>query len=374
MDYFPKVLLVDLSKRFGGANTRVLTLMREFPRDRVALATLNNSPVAHEARSAGLTVFPMGGSKFDPRILFRLIRAIRQGDFELLDVQNIQSKFWGSLAAVFTSLPLVSTLNSWYTSEHGKNLKGRIYTFVELWTNTKKVWYIAVAKPIYEALQKAGIPQERISLIYNAVQIDCDQIENNREQFLSKYNLPVDALLCVSVGRLVWAKGYEDLIRVFAVVSEEFPQLYCLIVGDGVLYESLKNQITAAGLEKRIFLLGNLEHKKVLPVVKAADIFLMPSRSEGTPISLLEAAALEKPILATNCGGIPELVDNGVEALLVPPENERGLVDGIRRLVKDADFAHRLAKQAKVRVEREFTLKNQVELTRNVYLQVLQKN
>src|SRR5918993_2682365 len=120
-------LIIDLSKNFGGATTRVLNLMQQMDPDHIAVAALKNSPVAIEAERAGLRVFVVGKNKSSLFIIQRLISVIRRGGFHVLDVQNPQAKFWGSIAAKLTGAALVSTLNSWYGSEHGeKSWKGRL--------------------------------------------------------------------------------------------------------------------------------------------------------------------------------------------------------------------------------------------------------
>jgi len=121
---------------FGGANTRVLNLMRKLPREHVALAALQNSPVAIEAERAGLRVFIVGKNKTSWTIIPRLVSVIRSEKIQLVDTQNPQSKFWGSISARLTGVALVSTLNSWYANEHSAgSLRGIFYTLLELGTN-----------------------------------------------------------------------------------------------------------------------------------------------------------------------------------------------------------------------------------------------
>lgn len=361
-------LIIDLSKNFGGSTTRVLNLMQKMDHDHIALAALENSPAAIEAERAGLRVFIVGKNKSQLQILTRLIAVIRQGGFQVLDAQNPQAKFWGSIAAKLTGAALVSTLNSWYGSEHGeKSLKGQLYTILELGTNFALDRYVVVSRSIYEALIRHGINADKIDLIHNAVEIKRSQTAGNGRNFIHALDLPSDAIVLVAAGRLTWAKGYEDLISALKLVVEEDKRVYCLIAGEGELRHKLETQIQSIGLTKHIILLGHLPRLEVLSLMEAGDIFVMPSRSEGTPIALLEAAALRKPILATSVGGIPELLKDGEECLLVPSSDLPKFATGIRKLIQDEDLAGRLAENAHRRVLQDFTLNAQALATIQSY-------
>ena len=365
-----KALLIDLSRKFGGASSRALTLVRNFPPGQVGLAVLKDSPIALEACRLGLPVIIVGSHKLSPFILFRLISAIRRVGYHVLDTQNPQSKFWGSLAGWLTGTPLVSTLNSWYIDEHGKmNLRGLFYALLELGTNFALVRYIVVSKSIFDGLVRYRIDPSKIHLIYNAIDIIGDNISSLRPSLIEKLKIPTDSILIVAAGRFVWAKGYEDLVDAVQLLAPENPNVYCLIAGDGELYSKLEKRIETAGLKERIMLLGQTSRADVLSLVKACDIFTMSSRSEGTPMVLLEAASLKKPILATNVGGIPELLKSEEDCLLVPAGNPPALANGMKRMLADKKFSERLALSAYLRVIQNFSVEGQVRDTMSVYSQ-----
>ncbi len=366
-----RALVVDLSQEFGGASSRVLGLMAGFPTDQIGLAAIENSPVFRLAKKSGLIVHAVGTHKTDWHILPNLVKLIRQGQYQLVDTQNVQSKLWGSLAARYTGTALVSTLNSWYRFEHGKSLKGLIYTWIELLTNLWLDGYIVVSKTVYGALKKANKKAPFIDLIYNAVKLQPEETLGDLVWFKSTFDLPENAIVCSSVGRLVWAKGYEDLIAAMAQIAETKSDLYCIIVGEGELRSTLQTQIEKSGLKGRVLLAGYLERGDILSVLKASDFFVMPSRQEGTPIALLEAAAVGIPILATACGGIPELVKNGKQALLVPVGDPDALAGGLLELCQSPQLRQALAVQAKKRVADAFSIDAQVQATQLAYQKAL---
>ncbi len=346
--------------------------MSRFSPNEMALAAVQGKPLAIAARQQGLTVYEIGRHKMDPLILPRLIRLLRKGSFQIIDTQNIQSKWWGSLAAMLTGVALVSTLNSWYTMEHGGSLKGRLYTALELLTNFRIDGYIVVSESIRQAVLQTGIKAEMVDLIYNAVDIDPQTIPGDPSWLRSKFSLPDDAIVCTAVGRLVWAKGLEDLIQALAGIASDEPRLHCLIVGEGELRKRLEELTLETKMSGRIHLVGFRERQEVLSILKASDIFVMPSRQEGTPLALLEAAALGKPILATACGGIPELVQDGREALLVPVGEPAQLGAALLRLCREPNLARQLGMQAQHKVRSTFSLDTQAKATRLAYLKAIQ--
>ena len=187
----PKVLVVDLSNNYGGASSRVLSLMIRAKPGTIALASLKAGAITQQAMQLGLPVHILAAHKADPRLLFRLIKVIREEGYNLLDSQNIQSKFWANFAAALTRTSLVSTLNSWYANEHGKvSLRGKIYTGLELLTNQRLDLYITVSEKDRQSLLQSGIPENAIELIYNAVDVNISEIPGDPEWLRKKFDLP----------------------------------------------------------------------------------------------------------------------------------------------------------------------------------------
>jgi len=360
-----RALIVDLSTQYGGASIRALELMQAFSPGEAALATLTNGPIAAPAAAAKLEVHDVGRRKSDPRVAARLARLLRAGDFQLIDAQNPQSKFWCSLAAARVPAALVSTLNSWYVSEHSGALRGRLYQMLERATARLTDMYVVVSADIQRRLVASGAPAEAVALIPNAVGVEPEAIAADREWLCAAYQLPPSARLCCSVGRLVEVKGYDCLIRSIAAAGD--PDLHCLIVGDGPQRAELAALAASLGLGGRVRLLGFLERGQALKIVKAADVFVMSSRSEGMPLVLLEAAALARPIIATRVGGIPDVVTDGEHALLVESGDEVALAGALSRLYSDSAFAARLGARARERIARDYSPRAQVESTRRAY-------
>lgn len=367
--HIPKVLVVDLSIRYGGTTSRILSLLKQSPSGKVGIAVLDPSAVKNEAEKLNIPVYVVGSSRRDINIPRNLLRIIKDEQFEVVDTQNIQSKFWASFVIKQSDVTFVSTINSWYaSSELGRfSLKGKLYTQIELATNKNLDLYITVSESDRQCLLRSNIPDEKIALIYNSVQSHLSLIKNQHDWLVKKFSLPATHKICTCVGRLVKVKGHDILIEAIKKIPSSDPESHFLIVGEGDFRKDLELQIQSLGLEKRITLAGHQDRDTVYSIVKSSDIFIMPSRYEGTPIALLEAAALGIPIVSSNVGGIPELVSNDVHAILVPPNQPDGLAVAIQKLLKDKDFAEKISKNAKERVLEKFSLEHQLDLTWQAY-------
>ena len=367
----PKVLILDLSLKYGGATSRILSLMSRADPETIGLAALQDSFISQEALKLNIPTHIIGQSKTDLGIGRGLAALIDREGYQVLDTQNIQSKFWGSIAAQRKNIALVSTINSWYANEHGKvSLKGKIYTTLELATNSNLDLYITVSENDRQSLLRSNIPNEKIELIYNAVNANSQNLPNNTD-LRRQYSIPQNSIICIAVGRLVAIKGFDILIQTAHLLGQQLENVHFLIVGDGQCKAELADQVNALGVNKSVTFAGYQDHETVLSFVKSSDIFIMPSRYEGTPIALLEAASLGIPVIASNVGGIPELVQDQVHALLIPPDDPQSLAQAVKRIINDKKLAETLSANAVERIKEKFNIDRQLELTWSAYQKAL---
>ena len=368
----PKVLILDLSLKYGGATSRILSLMSRADPETIGLAALQDSFISQEALKLNIPTHIIGQSKTDLGIGRGLAALIDREGYQVLDTQNIQSKFWGSIAAQRKNIALVSTINSWYANEHGKvSLKGKIYTTLELATNSNLDLYITVSENDRQSLLRSNIPNEKIELIYNAVNTNSQNISHNIDLLRRQYSIPQNSIICIAVGRLVAIKGFDILIQTAHLLGKQLKNVHFLIVGDGQCKAELADQVNALGVNKSVTFAGYQDHETVLSFVKSSDIFIMPSRYEGTPIALLEAASLGIPVIASNVGGIPELVQDQVHALLIPPDDPQSLAQAVKRIINDKKLAETLSANAVERIKEKFNIDRQLELTWSAYQKAL---
>jgi len=180
--------------------------------------------------------------------------------------------------------------------------------------------------------------------------------------------LPHGAPVVGNVAALVPHKGQRHLVEAARLVIQEMPDVRFVILGEGELREPLERQVHEHHLQKHVLLPGF--RTDVIGCIKGFDLFTMSSVTEGLGTSLLDAMACARPIVATSAGGIPEIVEDGVNGLLVPPRDHAALADAIVRMLKDPARRQRMGDDGLARVTARFTVDRMVEQTAEVYARV----
>ena len=206
-----------------------------------------------------------------------------------------------------------------------------------------------------------GIRRSRIRMIPNGVRFTPPQRVTLREEL----RLRPDDRLVVAVGNLYPVKGHVNLIDAFGLIASRHPNLHIAISGRGALADSLMARARAYELQHRVHLLGL--RSDVSGVLAAADIFALPSLSEGMPLALLEAMFARCPIVASDVGDVSVALENGRDGVLVPPGDPLSLAEAIDRLLTHPAEAHALGERAARRANAEYDLSRMVDRYVGVY-------
>jgi len=180
--------------------------------------------------------------------------------------------------------------------------------------------------------------------------------------------LPHDAPVVGNVAALVPHKGQRHLIEAAHLVVQEFPDARFIILGEGELRDQLEHLVKAHHLEKHVLLPGF--RTDVAGCIKGFDLFVMSSVTEGLGTSLLDAMACARPIVATRAGGIPEIVEDGVNGVLVQPRDHTAMAAAIVRMLRDAGVRRQMGDRGLARVRERFTVERMVAATAAVYERV----
>ena len=205
---------------------------------------------------------------------------------------------------------------------------------------------------------KWGINEEKIKVIYNA--FDAPILKEKKEELRKKLNLSGTVL--ISAGRLVPWKGFISLIEIMPEILKAIPDAKLYIIGSGPESEALKLKVKNQKLENSIFLTGQIFHDKVLEHLKAGDIFILNTGYEGFSHFLLEAMAMEIPIITTRVGGNVELIESGKDGVLVEYNDKEELKKKIIELAENELQKYELTKMAKIKVA-EFSKERMLEET-----------
>lgn len=304
---------------------------------------------------------------FDARLIWKLRRSVRKGRFDVVHAHQYTPFFYAALAKTLTGVPLVFT-------EHGRfypdlpSAKRRLFNRVFAGSANR---ITAVSRGVQESLVRVeGFAAERIEVVYNGIDLAkfAPRSAAGKTAARSMLGLPTQARVIGTVGRLDSIKNQPLLLHAFSLVLKRAPDAHLVIAGDGPEMEKLRTVAARLGLVDRAHFLG--QRSDVDQIYAALDVFALSSFSEGTPMTIIEAMAASTPIVSTGVGGIPEIVADGEEALLVqgiPPavEGESGpgareyverFAAALERVLLDPALAQKLASRGKARAHREFSL------------------
>jgi glycosyltransferase involved in cell wall biosynthesis len=224
--------------------------------------------------------------------------------------------------------------------------------------------FICASEAIRRMLIGDGVPAARTVTVHEG--IDLAHVDAAPPADLHKELwLPHQAPIVGNIAALVPHKGQRHLVDAAAEVLRAQPETHFVIAGEGELRGALEHQIRQHHLDKRVTLMGF--RTDPLSVLKALDIFVMSSVTEGLGTSLLDAMACGKPVVASRTGGIPEVVADGETGILVPPRDHRALAAAIVRLLGDKALRDRMGAAGLARVRQHFTAEIMATRTMDVY-------
>ena len=224
---------------------------------------------------------------------------------------------------------------------------------------------VAVSRAIIAKIAEERGDAVPVELIYNGVDLSRYDHQGPCCSLRAEYGLPADAQLVGVVARLEPEKGHATLLAAWPEVVRRCPTAYLLIVGEGSQRGPLEACARALGIADRVVFTGRRDD---VPAVTAAlDVAVLPSYREAQGLVVLEAMALGRPVVASNVGGIPEMIDDGVSGLLVPPEDPAALAAAIVRLLTDHPFADLLARRGHDLVHERFCVELMVRAIEDLY-------
>jgi glycosyltransferase involved in cell wall biosynthesis len=215
-----------------------------------------------------------------------------------------------------------------------------------------------------------GVPRSRLTYVKNAIDSEYFRADRGRAAELrARHGLPADAVVIGAVGRLNAEKDYPNFFDAAKLLLGQRPDLRFVIAGKGPEEEALRRRLHAMGLTDRVRLLGHFHDTR--EVYDLLDVYVLSSTREGLPNTVLEAMAMEVPIVSTDVDGVSEAVTHDREALLVPPRDPRRLADSIRAVLHDPALADRLRRSARQRVAGEFSFAARMRRVEEIYRAVM---
>lgn len=309
---------------------------------------------------APLVSIPESGP-WDARVLPRLLNVCRRERVAIWHGHDYKSNLLGILLKRFWPMHLVTTVHGWV---HHTN-RTPLYYRLDRLCLPQYEQVICVSPDLHEQCLAAGVPSERCCLVENGIDTKEFAPRYGRVEAKGRLGFPTGRLLVGAVGRLSAEKGFDLLIHAIAQLVRDGMDVEACIVGEGDEGPRLDVLIRELGLADRIRLLGYRSDLREL--YEAMDLFVLSSIREGLPNVLLEAMAMETPVLATRIAGVPRLVRDGMNGLVVTPGSTDELVHGMRSLLTDSQLRRQFAQAGRATIEREYSFAVRMEKIRDLY-------
>ncbi len=212
--------------------------------------------------------------------------------------------------------------------------------------------------------------EDKFSVIYSGIELNAlkESSSGEKQNLKKELGIPENSLIVGTAGRLVPVKGPEFLVKASKYIISKYPDTYFMFTGDGTLEHDLKRKALEMGISDNIIFLGWRDD--LAKIISIYDIFVLPSLNEGMGRVLVEAMALGKPIVASNIGGIPDLVIHGKNGFLVPPKNPKKLAKYIQILLEDEEKRENMGLAGK-KMSLNFSAENMVDKIEKLYGELL---
>lgn len=302
-------------------------------------------------------------NSFDPSIYPALRRLVEERRIDIVHAHDYKTNVMAAWLMKWHGVTAMSTVHGWT----GHSWRER-YLYYPVDKHVLRVFpaVVAVSEDIRGELLRHGARPERVRTVLNAIDHRAFVRDRSREAAV-RANLGIEdgAIVIGSIGRLEPQKRFDLLIDAFARLRSVHPELRLLIAGDGSQRAALSAQIAQYNLQCVCRLIGH--RSDIVDLHHGFDVYVQSSDYEGTPNAVLEAMALETPIIATDVGGTAQLVEHGKDGLIIPASNPDALIAAVRSVIENPDAAAARAAAARRRVETDLSFDVRMSKVEAIY-------
>jgi glycosyltransferase involved in cell wall biosynthesis len=332
----------------------------------VPCSTPDSNAFITAAKSIGLPVveLPEHG-RLDLGTTRRLARIIKDGRFDLVQSHDFRTRRLASLACPLAGVPHVTSVHGWIANSR----KQRVTRVIDQMLIRRARRIIAVSDRLVRDLVESGASRERITLFPNAVLLDDYPPAMPADQARRELGLPSSSKCIGIVGRLSAEKRHDLFLEMAAALAASDPDLFFLVVGHGRVQADLQRLAERLKIANRVLFLGH--RTDMYRIYAALNLLVLCSDTEGMPNVVLEAFAYGRPVVATRVGGVPEVVTDAANGLIVPPGQLTPLIAAARAIVNDAGLAARLGRSGRQTIEAHFDFRRRTAALEALYQSLL---
>ncbi len=371
-----KIIYLTTSCLIGGAEQVILTLVRDLNHNlfNIEVCTLSPKGALHdELDKLKVKNYNLGLKNwlYIPIAVYRLYKLLKKEKYDILNSWLFHASVMGVFISKVVKISHIIESRQHSDLMYKYNLK--IRQSLEMMTANSVDGVIAVSNAAKEVLiNNEKVDQNKITVIYNGINIKKFKYNvEQREQMRKAVNIEDKTVLSFT-ALLRPAKGHQYLLEAISEIKNQYPNIVLLLIGDGELMNELKLIVNRMHIEQFIRFLG---YRTDIPaLLSATDIYVHSSVEEGFGIAIIEAMAAGLPVVATNVGGIPEIITNNKNGILIPPENPQALADAISDLIEHTEKRKILGEKGKQHVEATFTDDMMIKKYMEVYVKIVSAN
>jgi glycosyltransferase involved in cell wall biosynthesis len=364
--------LID-TYRIGGPGKTIINSAKYIDRTRldVHVASFTNPSRGHNEFSSAVTAAGIPylelreTRRFNSSHVFELRRYMRRHAIDLLHTHGYRTDALGYVAALGTTIRLVTTHHGWITNNRRQELFKRmalelcrLFDGVEL-----------VSEQLRDELPDSFKRSSRVQVVHNALVLADYRPRGQRDAIRARLDIGREHMLIGVIGRLSVEKGCFEMLDAFQALAAGHPAARLVFVGEGPIRQALELKLAEYGLQPLVRL---VEHQReIQPFYEAVDIVASPSRTEGLSNVILESLAFERPVVATRVGGNTEILTDGVTGLLIEPRNPAAMADALSRLLTSRDLRERLIRAGAERIRTAFSFDARMRVEEAFYEQAM---
>ncbi|MBT2581300.1 glycosyltransferase [Planococcus sp. ISL-109] len=367
-----KVLHIISGGETGGSKKHLVQLLTNSPVE-AELLLLTEGAFAEDARKAGIPVTVIGqSSRFDRSTGKKILSFLKIGGFSLVHSHGARANFLINSIYKKLGMPWFITVHSDPTLDflHQPKPLAKIFTMLNQRAMRRADHLFAVSEKFKDMLIQMGVEPKKITSVFNGINFHKTLPAFDKQAIRESLGAHPEDFVFAIVARLHPVKGHDILLEAFAKTGKAPWKLW--VIGEGDLRMKLEQQAEKLGLQDRVAFLGKRDD--VDELLYAADVSLLTSHSESFPLVLLESADMATPVISTNVGGVPALVDPGKTGWIVEPGRADALMYAIEQAMDTATDTEEMGHQLRSFAKERFSNENLQRDIHTVYSKVLKVN
>lgn len=368
-----RILHIIASPVIGGAEKLLLTLSKNLDRNKFDVvlgifihAKHSTNLIWKEAAKLGLTLEPIRiRNVYGLTQVLDLYGVIKKHRPDVIHTHGYKTNILGFVMARAFRLPIVTTFHGWL---HSQNPTTKLFFRASIKLLLYFDLVITVSDQIKTALVEMGVPSKKMTTVRNIPAIEAGIYSLEKNAFRDEIGMPPGSKAVGFVGRLEHVKGCYQFIHAISIVAKRDPDVCFVIVGEGSERQSLERESKELGLENRVYFCGFRDD--MASVFRALDLYVLPSLSEGVPLTLLEAMFYGVPVVATRVGGVPEVIRHGVNGMLAPPNDTQALAETMVDSLTNQEETTKRVVEAKQKIDKEYSVERWLDIIGGIYIEL----